>query len=274
MRHKKNEELKGGQHKLDKDGDGKITGKDFKILKSKKSHKFTDWVEAKEGKLDEILSWNPMNWGKTKSQVMAKNRLNANASRDAENQQAGYDFYTKELMGAKQQAGGVREAFKTASDKLKQALSYGPQMKAELYKTLNAQKTTVNDLVSEIYNLVSKGQEAGGIQMDEADRAELIAILDKVPELYQSEVQTVMDFVNTEMVQIQNEKLAAAVQKLNQIGHMLSKTVSASGRAVGQAVGIRRPAPRADFTGKSAADLRGSTANPAKYAGGPVSPIR
>ena len=28
--------LKGGQAKLDADGDGKITGKDFKMLKSKK----------------------------------------------------------------------------------------------------------------------------------------------------------------------------------------------------------------------------------------------
>ena len=28
--------LKGGQAKLDADGDGKITGKDFKLLKSKK----------------------------------------------------------------------------------------------------------------------------------------------------------------------------------------------------------------------------------------------
>jgi hypothetical protein len=205
---------------------------------------------------------------------MSKNRRNAIQNRDQENQQQAYDFYTKELMGGKEQAGDVRQAFKTASNKLKQALSYGPQMKAELYKTLNEQKETVNNLVKEIYNLVSKGQEAGGIQMDQGDREELIAILDTVPALYQKEVETVMGFVNDEMVKIQNEKLAAAVQKLNQIGHMLSRTVSSSARAVGQAVGIRRPAPRQDFTGKSAAELRGSTANPARYANNPAAPIR
>jgi len=31
--------LKGGQAKLDADGDGKITGKDFKMLRSKKKTK-------------------------------------------------------------------------------------------------------------------------------------------------------------------------------------------------------------------------------------------
>jgi hypothetical protein len=264
MRHKKNEELKGGQHKLDKDGDGKITGKDFKILKSKKSHKFADWVEAKEGQLDEILSWNPMDWGKTKAQVQGRNAAQRFVDRESENKMAKYQQGAEQLHAAKGLSGSVRGKFDGAIKNLKAMGNFAERMESQVKAVIEKNQKDIQNIGQNVLDIATEAEQAGGLPMDPGNKEDLRKQIENMVGVYSRNGDAVLEFMDTELKQYMQTNVQNLDPFITAIQKIMANQLSQAGRDIRRELAPRANKKYTPGAQDTVAGRAGTTANPAR----------